>query len=41
MPYGAIGVKSSSGEEFKVNGQLLKNFVEKHVELGEAVDFKE
>ena len=40
-PYGAIGVKSSLGEEFKVKGQQLKHFVEKHVELVEAIDLKE
>ena len=40
-PYEAIGVKSSSGEEFKVNGQQLKHFEEKHVVLVEAIGLKE
>ena len=40
-PYGAIGVKSTSSEEFKVNGQRVKNFMEKHVELVEEIDLKE
>ena len=40
-PYGAIRVKSSSGEEFNVNEERLKHFVEKHVELVEAIDLKE
>ena len=39
--YGAIGVKSSSGGEFKVNGQRLKHFAENHVKLVEAIDMKE
>ena len=25
-PYGAIGVKSKDGQEFKVNGQILKHY---------------
>ena len=35
-PYGALGVKSEDGQEFKVNGEILKYYFEQKID-GEEV----
>ena len=40
-PYGAIGIQSSFTLKFKVNGQRLKHFVEKHVGIVESVTLQD
>ena len=40
-PYGAIGLRSDYGQEFKVNGQCLKHYLGERPILEESIQLKE
>ena len=40
-PYGAIGLRSDDGQQFKVNGQCLKHYLGERSILEESIQLKE
>ena len=40
-PYGAIGLRSDDGQEFKVNGPYLKHYIGERPVLEESIQLKE
>ena len=41
IPYGAIGLRSDNGQEFKVNWQCLKHLIRGELALTESIQLKE
>ena len=39
--YGAIGLRSDNGQEFKVNGQRLNHYIREELDFKESIQLKE